>query len=73
MSEVYLPIVDTRDEPHADPERFRRVHVTISDANMSEVCTFLKVGSCALVLSMSKTRFCRIHERWPSRSRRYTI
>jgi len=46
------PIINTRDEPHADPERFRRLHVIIGDANMSEVCTYLKLGSTALVLMM---------------------
>jgi Pup amidohydrolase len=46
------PIVNTRDEPHADPDRFRRLHVIIGDANMSEICTYLKLGSTALVLSM---------------------
>ena len=46
------PIVNTRDEPHADPDRFRRLHVIIGDANMSEVCTYLKLGSTALLLSM---------------------
>lgn len=46
------PIVNTRDEPHADPERFRRLHVIIGDANMSEVATYLKLGSTALVLCM---------------------
>jgi len=46
------PIVNTRDEPHADPDRFRRLHVIIGDANMSEVCTYLKLGSTALVLAM---------------------
>jgi Pup amidohydrolase len=51
------PIVNTRDEPHADPERFRRLHVIIGDANMSEVCTFLKLGSCALVLAMIEDGF----------------
>jgi proteasome accessory factor A len=51
------PIVNTRDEPHADPERFRRLHVIIGDANMSEICTFLKLGSCALVLSMIEDGF----------------
>ena len=51
------PIVNTRDEPHADPERFRRLHVIIGDANMSEVCTYLKVGSCALVLQMVEDGF----------------
>ncbi len=51
------PIVNTRDEPHADPDRFRRLHVIIGDANMSELCTFLKLGSTALVLSMLEDRF----------------
>ena len=46
------PIINTRDEPHADPQRFRRLHVIIGDANMSEVATYLKVGSTALVLAM---------------------
>ncbi len=46
------PIINTRDEPHADPDRFRRLHVIIGDANMSEVCTYLKLGSTALVLAM---------------------
>src|SRR5438477_10289715 len=46
------PIINTRDEPHADPEKYRRLHVIIGDANMSEVATFLKVGTTALVLKM---------------------
>jgi proteasome accessory factor A len=46
------PIVNTRDEPHADAQRYRRLHVICGDANMSEVATFLKVGSTALVLAM---------------------
>jgi proteasome accessory factor PafA2 len=46
------PIVNTRDEPHADPERYRRLHVIVGDANMSEVATFLKVGTTAIVLRM---------------------
>jgi proteasome accessory factor PafA2 len=46
------PIVNTRDEPHADPKRFRRLHVIVGDANMSEIATFLKVGSTAIVLAM---------------------
>ena len=45
------PIVNTRDEPHADPERYRRLHVIIGDANMNEVATFLKTGSLAIVLN----------------------
>ncbi len=46
------PIVNTRDEPHADPSRFRRLHVIVGDANLSEVATLLKVGTTALVLAM---------------------
>jgi Pup amidohydrolase len=46
------PIVNTRDEPHADAQKYRRLHVIVGDANMSEVATFLKVGTTALVLSM---------------------
>ncbi len=51
------PIINTRDEPHADPEKYRRLHVIIGDANMSEISTFLKLGSTALVLSMIEDRF----------------
>ncbi len=46
------PIVNTRDEPHADPKRFRRLHVIVGDANLAEVATLLKVGSTALLLAM---------------------
>ncbi len=46
------PIVNTRDEPHADARRFRRLHVIVGDANLSEIATFLKVGTTALVLAM---------------------
>ncbi|RIJ77251.1 Pup--protein ligase [Nakamurella silvestris] len=46
------PIINTRDEPHADAERFRRLHVIVGDSNMSETTTMLKVGSAALVLEM---------------------
>jgi Pup amidohydrolase len=46
------PIINTRDEPHADPEKHRRLHVINGDANLCEVATFLKVGTTALVLSM---------------------
>lgn len=49
---VKRPIINTRDEPHADPSRYRRLHVIVGDANMSEVTTYLKVGTTALVLSM---------------------
>ena len=44
------PIVNTRDEPHADPKRFRRLHVIVGDANMSQVATLLKLGTTALLL-----------------------
>ena len=39
------PIINTRDEPHADPEKYRRLHVIVGDANMSEVANYLKVGT----------------------------
>jgi proteasome accessory factor PafA2 len=51
------PIINTRDEPHADPEKYRRLHVIVGDANMSEVATFLKVGATALVLRMIEDDF----------------
>jgi proteasome accessory factor A len=46
------PIINTRDEPHADAERYRRLHVIVGDSNMSETTTMLKVGSTDLVLRM---------------------
>src|SRR6187399_2170362 len=46
------PIINTRDEPHADAEKFRRLHVIVGDSNMSETTTMLKVGTAALVLEM---------------------
>jgi proteasome accessory factor A len=46
------PIVNTRDEPHADPQLYRRLHVIAGDANLCEVATFLKVGTTAIVLAM---------------------
>jgi Pup amidohydrolase len=45
-------IINTRDEPHADADKYRRLHVIIGDANLSEYSTFLKLGTAALVLSM---------------------
>jgi proteasome accessory factor A len=51
------PIVNTRDEPHADAQKYRRLHVIVGDANLSEVATFLKVGTTALVLSMIEDEF----------------
>ncbi|WP_461021358.1 depupylase/deamidase Dop [Thalassiella azotivora] len=46
------PIVNTRDEPHASADKYRRLHVIIGDANLCEVATFLKLGTTALVLDM---------------------
>jgi Pup amidohydrolase len=46
------PLVNTRDEPHSDSQKYRRLHVIVGDANLSEVSTFLKVGVTALVLAM---------------------
>ncbi|MDQ2874776.1 MAG: proteasome accessory factor PafA2 [Actinomycetota bacterium] len=51
------PIINTRDEPHADPDKYRRLHVIIGDANMSEISTYLKLGTTALVLAMIEDRF----------------
>ena len=51
------PIINTRDEPHADPEKYRRLHVIIGDANMSEISTYLKLGTTALVLAMIEEKF----------------
>ncbi|HZE38274.1 MAG TPA: Pup--protein ligase [Stackebrandtia sp.] len=49
------PIINTRDEPHADAERYRRLHVIVGDSNMNEVTTMLKVGAADLVLRMIET------------------
>ncbi len=46
------PIINTRDEPHADAERYRRLHVIVGDSNMSETTTMLKIGTTDLVLRM---------------------
>jgi len=46
------PIINTRDEPHADPERHRRLHVIVGDANLAEAATYLKMGATSLVLSL---------------------
>jgi proteasome accessory factor PafA2 len=51
------PIVNTRDEPHADADRYRRLHVIIGDANLAEISTYLKVGTAALVLAMIEENF----------------
>jgi Pup amidohydrolase len=54
------PIINTRDEPHADPEKYRRLHVIIGDANMSEVSTYLKLGTTGLVLAMIEDGFLTV-------------
>ena len=51
------PLVNTRDEPHADPQKYRRLHVIAGDANLCEVATFLKVGTMAIVLGMIEDNF----------------
>jgi proteasome accessory factor A len=48
-------IINTRDEPHADADKYRRLHVIIGDANLAETSTYLKVGTTALVLDMIET------------------
>ncbi|MCI0528272.1 MAG: proteasome accessory factor PafA2 family protein, partial [Nitrospira sp.] len=45
-------IINTRDEPHADAEKYRRLHIIVGDSNMSECATYLKVGTTNLILSM---------------------
>ena len=51
------PIVNTRDEPHADAQKYRRLHVIVGDANLCEVATYLKVGTLAIVLAMIEDDF----------------
>jgi proteasome accessory factor A len=50
-------IINTRDEPHADAEKYRRLHIIVGDSNMSEYTTYLKVGTTAIVLSMIEDGF----------------
>lgn len=52
------PLVNTRDEPHATPRHYRRLHVIIGDANMSEWATAIKVGTTALVIALIEDGFC---------------
>jgi Pup amidohydrolase len=58
------PIINTRDEPHADAEQVPRLHVIIGDANLSEISTYLKVGTTELVLAMIEDK---VHHEptWP--------
>ncbi len=53
------PIINTRDEPHADEEKYRRLHVIVGDSNMSEFSTYLKVGTTAIVLAMVEDGFIK--------------
>ncbi|MGY1733662.1 depupylase/deamidase Dop [Geodermatophilus sp. SYSU D01045] len=53
------PIINTRDEPHANPDEYRRLHVIIGDANLAELSTYLKVGTTSLVLAMIEARALR--------------
>jgi proteasome accessory factor A len=46
------PIINTRDEPHADPVKYRRLHVIVGDANLCDVATYLKMGTTSIVLAM---------------------
>jgi Pup amidohydrolase len=57
------PIVNTRDEPHCDAHKYRRLHVIVGDANLSEVSNFLKIGTTAVVLAM-------IEDDWFTRANR---
>ncbi|MCV2489122.1 depupylase/deamidase Dop [Geodermatophilus sp. YIM 151500] len=50
------PIINTRDEPHADADKYRRLHVIIGDANLAELSTYLKVGTTSIVLAMIEAR-----------------
>jgi Pup amidohydrolase len=59
------PIINTRDEPHADPERFRRLHVIVGDANLSDTATFLKLGATSIVLSMIEAGYLATREWTP--------
>ncbi len=50
------PLINSRDEPHADPDLYRRLHVIVGDSNMNEFATFVKVGTAAVVLAMIEDR-----------------
>lgn len=59
---VRRPIINTRDEPHAVAEKYRRLHVIIGDANLSEVSNFLKLGTTSLVLALIENELAPIPE-----------
>ena len=56
------PIINTRDEPHADAEKYRRLHVIVGDSNMSEYTNFVKVGSTACLLKMMEDESCVLRD-----------
>ncbi|MEL7157228.1 MAG: Pup--protein ligase [Actinomycetota bacterium] len=56
------PIINTRDEPHADAEHYRRLHVIVGDSNMSEYTTFLKVGAMEVLLRMVEDPGCVLRD-----------
>ncbi len=56
------PIINTRDEPHADAEHYRRLHVIVGDSNMSEYTTYLKVGVMAVLLRMVEDPSCILRD-----------
>ncbi|NNE95673.1 MAG: Pup--protein ligase [Acidimicrobiales bacterium] len=56
------PIINTRDEPHADAENYRRLHVIVGDSNMSEYTTYLKVGAMAVLLRMVEDPGCVLRD-----------
>ena len=65
------PIVNTRDEPHADPAKYRRLHGIVGDANMSEYATALKIGTTALVIDLIEQK--RIPDWFALQDPLYTI
>ncbi|MCP4226390.1 MAG: Pup--protein ligase, partial [Actinomycetia bacterium] len=56
------PIINTRDEPHADAEHYRRLHVIVGDSNMSEYTTYLKMGAMAVLLRMVEDPSCVLRD-----------
>ena len=54
---IVLKLINTRDEPHADPLKYRRLHVIVGDANLCEVATFLKLGTTGIVMAMIEDDF----------------
>jgi proteasome accessory factor A len=62
------PIINTRDEPHADPERFRRLHVIVGDANLSDTATYLKMGTTSIMLAMVEEGALSGVDWWPAKA-----